>query len=113
MKMYGIKNCDTIKKAQKWLNEAAVEFEFHDYKKHGLDETLADRLLSNIDYNTLINKRGTTWRKLDEETKDTLSAETAKTLMLENPSIVKRPILENKGKFLVGFDTEQYQAFTQ
>lgn len=113
MKMYGIKNCDTIKKAQKWLQEAGVEFEFHDFKKQGIDEELADTLLKNVDYSLLINKRGTTWRQLDDATKNNLDESLAKQLMLDNPSIIKRPVLEHNGQYLVGFKADDYQSFTQ
>ncbi|EAT12153.1 ArsC family reductase [Bermanella marisrubri] len=113
MKMYGIKNCDTIKKAQKWLQDAGIEFEFHDFKKQGIDAELAETLLKNIDYSILINKRGTTWRQLDDVTKNSLDESLAKQLMLENPSIIKRPVLEHNGQYMVGFKANDYQSFTQ
>lgn len=114
MKIYGIKNCDTMKKALKWLDSQGVDYEFHDYKKAGLSPELADQFLAKIEVDTLINKRGTTFRQLDDATKDAikeLDRVTAKAVMLDNPSVIKRPVLEHNGQYLVGFKAEQYQAF--
>lgn len=107
--MYGIKNCDTIKKAKKWLNEHDVQFTFHDYRKDGLSEELLSSLESSLGWESLLNKRGTTWRKLPEEIKDSINRESAIAIMLENPAIIKRPIL-NTGKSLeLGFSDATYQ----
>lgn len=107
--MYGIKNCDTIKKAKKWLNEHDVQFTFHDYRKDGLSEELLSSLESSLGCEALLNKRGTTWRKLPEEIKDSINRESAMVIMLENPAIIKRPIL-NTGKSLeLGFSDATYQ----
>lgn len=114
MKIYGIKNCDTMKKALKWLDGAGVEYEFHDYKKAGLSSELADHFLNNIELDVLINKRGTTYRQLDDATKAAISEQnqaTAKAVMLDNPSIIKRPVLEHNGEYLLGFKADQYQSF--
>lgn len=114
MKIYGIKNCDTMKKALKWLDAAGVAYEFHDYKKNGLSPGLADTFLKNIDMEILINKRGTTYRQLDDATKAKLSEQdqaAAKQVMLDNPSIIKRPVLEKDGQYLIGFKADDYQAF--
>ena len=114
MKIYGIKNCDTMKKALKWLDAQGAAYEFHDYKKAGLSEALADTFIKHIDLDTLINKRGTTYRQLDDATKAKISehdAETAKQVMLDNPSIIKRPVLEKDGQYLLGFKADQYQDF--
>jgi arsenate reductase len=115
MKIYGIKNCDTMKKALKWLAEHDVEAEFHDYKKAGLNSDLAQQFISNIDLNLLINARGTTFRQLSDEDKtlikDQKDSAAAKRVMLLNPSVIKRPILEHNGRYLLGFKAEQYQEF--
>jgi arsenate reductase len=114
MKIYGIKNCDTMKKALKWLDAQEVAYEFHDYKKAGLSSKLADEFIAKIPLDTLINKRGTTYRALDDATKAKISeqdAATAKQVMLDNPSIIKRPVLEKDGAYLLGFKAEQYQDF--
>jgi len=115
MKIYGIKNCDTMKKALKWLETNGIDVEFHDYKKAGISADLADELLANIEVKTLINARGTTFRQLSDEDKaaikDNQDAATAKRIMLDNPSVIKRPVLEHKGAYLVGFKADQYQDF--
>ncbi|MFT6974939.1 MAG: Spx/MgsR family transcriptional regulator [Bermanella sp.] len=115
MKIYGIKNCDTMKKAIKWLTENGVEAEFHDYKKAGLSPVLADEFISNIDISILINARGTTFRQLGDDDKalikDDKDPATAKRLMMDNPSVIKRPILEHNGQYLIGFKADEYQEF--
>lgn len=115
MKIYGIKNCDTMKKALKWLESNGSEFEFHDYKKAGISSELADELLANVDVNTLINARGTTFRQLSDDDKaaikDQQDKAVAKRIMLDNPSVIKRPVLEHQGQYLVGFKADQYQEF--
>lgn len=116
MKIYGIKNCDTMKKATKWLDDLGASYEFHDYKKCGMSPELADELLGHISIDVLINKRGTTYRQLDDETKSAISNQdksVAKSVMLENASVIKRPVLEHNGQYLVGFKADDYAAFTQ
>jgi arsenate reductase len=111
--MYGIKNCDTVKKAKKWLDSNGVEFTFHDYRKDGLSDELLSSLESTLGWEALLNKRGTTWRKLPDETKDAINKETAMSIMLENPAIIKRPILNNGKALELGFsDTAYQQLFT-
>jgi arsenate reductase (glutaredoxin) len=107
--MYGIKNCDTIKKAKKWLESNGVEFSFHDYRQDGLSDELLSSLESSLGWETMLNKRGTTWRKLAEETKDAINKETAVLLMLENPAIIKRPILDTGKTLELGFSESAYQ----
>ena len=107
--MYGIPNCDTIKKARNWLKTQDVEYRFHDYKKQGVNEQQLREWLSHFGWEQLINKRGTTWRKLDDTTKDNMDNEAALTVMLNNPSIIKRPILLANNKALIGFDADSYQ----
>lgn len=107
--MYGIKNCDTIKKAKKWLNEHDVQFTFHDYRKDGLSEGLLSSLESTLGWEALLNKRGTTWRKLPEEIKDSINRESAMAIMLENPAIIKRPILNTAKSLELGFSDTTYQ----
>lgn len=115
MKIYGIKNCDTMKKALKWLAEHKIEADFHDYKKAGLDSDLAHEFISNIDIGVLINARGTSFRQLSDDDKalikDQKDSATTKRVMLDNPSVIKRPILEHNGRYLLGFKAEQYQEF--
>ncbi|MFC4260564.1 ArsC family reductase [Marinobacter lacisalsi] len=108
MKLYGIKNCDTVKKARKWLDENGIAYEFHDFKKDGLDETLLSRWEQAIGWEALINKRGTTWRKLPKELRDTIAAQTAHEIMLDNPSIIKRPVVESGERVTVGFNADEW-----
>ena len=108
MKLYGIKNCDTVKKARKWLDDNGIAYDFHDFKKDGLDETLLARWEQAIGWEALINKRGTTWRKLPEELRDTIGAQTAHEIMLDNPSIIKRPVVESGDQVSVGFNADEW-----
>ena len=105
MKVYGIKNCDTVKKARKFLEEAGVEYSFHDYKKDGVDPVKLRQFVDEFGWEMVLNRKGTTWRKLDEEIKDGVTnAEAAIEVMLEHPSAIKRPIAEGKAKTLLGYD---------
>ncbi len=112
--IYGIKNCDTMKKAFKWLDEQGIEYQFHDYKKHGISEQLATDWLKQLAPEELVNKRGTTWRKLDAATKENLNSSTAKSIIMEHNSAVKRPLLDVDGNLHLGFKPEQYdEIFSQ
>jgi len=108
--MYGIKNCDTIKKARKWLEEHEVAYEFFDYKKEGVSAQLAEAFIKDLGWEELINKRGTTWRALPEDTKNNINDKVAKELMMENSSIIKRPLLDTGSKKVLGFKVEEYEA---
>lgn len=108
--IYGIKNCDTMKKARRWLDEHGVEYTFHDYKVDGLDSKLASNWLKTLGLETVINKRGTTWRKLPDDVKAGIDEDTALTLMLENPSIIKRPLLDTGKQIVAGFSEAEYAS---
>ncbi len=107
-KIYGIKNCDTMKKAFAWLDDQGVDYDFHDYKKHGVDENVLQDALNEHGWEAVINRRGTTWRKLSEEVKNTMNMQGALKIALENPSIIKRPLLVHNGKTHLGFKPEIY-----
>ena len=107
--LYGIKNCDTMKKAIKWLVANNIEYTLHDYKKSSLDSKTLNRWLKSVDWEVLLNKRGTTWRKLPDDVKDNVTKTSAKTIMLENLSIIKRPVLDVDGAIFVGFSEQHYQ----
>lgn len=110
MIVYGIKNCNTVKKALDWLKENDLDFEFHDYKKSGISAEKIEEWQRKVSWETLINKRGTTWRKLTPERQASITdANAAKALMMEYTSLIKRPIIENARAFLLGFDAEEYQ----
>ncbi len=107
-RLYGIPNCDTMKKARKWLAEQAIEHEFHDYKKAGIDEATLRDWVSSVGWEVLLNRRGTTWRNVAQEIKDTIDEDKAVDLMLDNPSIIKRPVLKTGDRIEVGFKPEHY-----
>jgi Spx/MgsR family transcriptional regulator len=111
--LYGINNCDTIKKTRALLQESGIEYHFHDYKKLGCDEALIQRFLEHFDYESLVNTRGTTWRKLPDSVKKSLNQASAIKLMCENSSLIKRPIIESGGNWLLGFDKEKIQELVQ
>jgi arsenate reductase (glutaredoxin) len=107
--LYGIKNCDTMKKARAWLDKHGVEYAFHDYKTDGVERERLERWAKTVGWETLLNTSGTTFRKLPERDKDSLSESKAIKLMLAQPSIIKRPVLDlGGGKLLVGFRPEHY-----
>ena len=121
--LYGIKNCDTIKKARRWLEANNIDYRFHDYRVDGLDSELLNGFINELGLSlihiseptrpALLNARGTTWRKLDETTRNKITdAASAATLMTEMPAIIKRPLLCAPGKpMLLGFSESSYQQF--
>jgi arsenate reductase (glutaredoxin) len=106
--IYGIKNCDTMKKARAWLDGHGVKYEFHDYKSEGIAREKLKAWSDKLGWETLFNRAGTTFRKLPDEQKDGLNEKKALALMLEQPSMIKRPVLEAGAKLLVGFAAEIY-----
>ncbi|MBC9130319.1 ArsC family reductase [Frischella sp. Ac13] len=110
--IYGIKNCDTIKKAFKWLDEHAITYQFHNYKTDGLSRKQLQSFCNLIGWQTILNQKSTTWRKLDEAIKTRIiNEETAQELILQNLSIIKRPIIIMGNKALAGFSADLYQQF--
>lgn len=109
--IYGIKNCDTMKKARSWLEGHGVAHAFHDYKASGIDKASLERWVKEHGWETVLNRAGTTFRALPDERKQGLDAAKAIALMLEQPSMIKRPVLDlGQGKTLVGFKSEIYEA---
>ncbi len=108
--IYGISNCDTIKKTLNWLREQQLEFEFHDYKKQGISLTLINEFLNQFELESLINRRGTTWRKLPESTRNNFDRKLAINLMSSQPAIIKRPIINSNECWLIGFNTEAFES---
>jgi len=106
--IYGIPNCDTMKKARGWLESHGVDYAFHDYRKQGLEPQRLDGWVEKLGWEVLLNKTGTTFRKLADADKENLDAGKAKALMLANPSMIKRPVLDLGGRLLVGFKPEIY-----
>lgn len=105
--MYGLKNCDTIRKARSWLEAHDVDYQFHDYKSQGVDAAHLEKWMEVVGWETLLNRAGTTFRKLPEDQKTGLDAAKALALMLAQPSMIKRPVLE-AGSVIVGFKPELY-----
>jgi arsenate reductase (glutaredoxin) len=107
--IYGIKNCDTMKRAFAWLEEHKVEYAFHDYKKAGLSADMLESWASRVGWQKLLNTRGTTWRRLSEAQREGVDAHKAIQLMQQQPSLVKRPVLAHGKELLVGFDASNYE----
>lgn len=109
--IYGIKNCDTMKKAFAWLDEHGIAYDFHDYKKLGIDRDMLERWEQTLGWEALLNTRGTTWRKLAPTQQADMNANKAIALMLELPSLIKRPVMENGARLIVGFQSQLYVDF--
>lgn len=111
--MYGIKNCDTIKKARRWLESNHIDYQFHDYRADGLTDELLRSFINELGWEALLNTRGTTWRKLDEAQRASIdNADAAAALMREMPAMIKRPLLCAPGKpMLLGFNESSYEKF--
>lgn len=108
--IYGIRNCDTMKKARAWLDAKRVAYDFHDYKSAGIDRATLEKWASQVGWEALLNKSGTTFRKLPEVDKENLTEKKAIALMLAQPSMIRRPVLDLKGRLHVGFKPELYAA---
>lgn len=111
--LYGIKNCDTIKKARRWLEDNNIDYRFHDYRVDGLDADLLQKFIAELGWEALLNTRGTTWRKLDESLRASINnADSAAALMIEMPAIIKPPLLWTPGQpMLLGFSDSSYQRY--
>ncbi|MCF7984672.1 MAG: ArsC family reductase [Thiohalocapsa sp.] len=111
--LYGIANCDTMKKARRWLDEHGIAYRFHDYKKEGLDEATLRRWVDELGWEALINRRGQMWRKLPADVRETLDEAAAVAVMLETPSIIRRPLLDTGEGRYVGFSEDDYEGILQ
>ena len=110
MKVYGIKNCNTVKKALDWLRENNIKYEFHDFKKLGISESKLEEWSSELGWEPLVNKRGTTWKQLEPERQKRVSSKSeAFKLMQEKTSVIKRPVIETEKGILLGFDETSYK----
>jgi len=113
--LYGIPNCDTVKRARAWLDERGVAYRFHDFKKQGVPEAELDQWLDSIGWEALVNRRGTTWRKLDEAARNAVvDAASARSVLLANPSLIKRPVVrwDSAAGVTTGFDASQWASYT-
>jgi arsenate reductase len=109
--LYGITNCDTVKRARTWLKTMGIDYQLHDYKKLGCSTDQARQFLDHFGTDAVLNRRGTTWRKLSDGQKSDLSEDSVILLMSEHPSLIKRPILQRKSDWLIGFDESAWQNF--
>lgn len=108
--LYGIKNCDTMKKARSWLEEKGIDYRFHDYKAEGIDRAHLEAWTEAKGWETVLNRAGTTFRKLADADRADLTAEKAIALMLAQPSLIKRPVLERDGDITIGFKPDLYES---
>lgn len=108
--LFGIKNCDTVKKARRWLDTQSIEYRFHDVRADGLTQQQITAWLDAVGVDALVNKRSTTWKGLSDSDKSSLSEETAVQLILDQPTLMKRPLLEQQDQVSVGFKEAQYQS---
>ena len=106
--LHGIPNCDTIRKARKWLTEHDLDYTFHDYRKDGVPKTALKKWCAELGWEKVLNRRGTTWRKLDEKTKSSINQSKALQLMQEHPAMIKRPLLVDGDDLILGFKAENY-----
>jgi Spx/MgsR family transcriptional regulator len=111
--LYGISNCDTVRKARAWLDERAIDYEFHDFRKDGLNPVQLRAWVDELGWENLINRRGTTWRQLPEATRDNMNETLALAVMEDQPSIIKRPLLDLGSRRILGFDAEQWKNLFQ
>ena len=108
--VFGIKNCDTIKKARNWLTDQGIEYQFHDFRANGIDRDRIETWIQQAGWETVLNRRGTTWRKLDPSIQEATTSDNVAALLAEHPAMIKRPVLENDGVITIGFKAEQYQT---
>ncbi len=107
--LYGIKNCDTIKKARRWLEQQHIDYQFHDFRVDGLELEQLQQWVNELGWETLVNKRSTTWKQLDENTRATMDEALAISTMLAHPTLIKRPVLDTGKERHVGFKENNYR----
>lgn len=110
IKVFGIPNCDTVKKARKWLDNNGIEYEFIDFRKTPLTTAQLKRWADSVGWETLLNKRSRTWRELPDSQKESINKTPALSLMQEIPTLIKRPVLDNDSQILVGFKDSEYRS---
>ncbi|WP_226664927.1 ArsC family reductase [Microbulbifer aggregans] len=111
--LYGIKNCDTVKKARKWLEQNDVEYTFHDFRDNGMDSVPLTDWLNEFGWEQVLNRRSTSWRALDDAQKESMDNKAAEQLALEIPTLIKRPVMTRSGQTLFGFKADSYADFVQ
>lgn len=108
--VFGIKNCDTIKKARNWLTDQGIEYQFHDFRTNGIDRDRIETWIQQAGWETVLNRRGTTWRKLDAAIQHTVNRDNVAALLAEHPAMIKRPVLDIDGDISIGFKPDLYQS---
>jgi arsenate reductase len=106
--LYGIRNCDTVKKARDWLAKHKIDYRFHDFRVDGLDKTQVKNWIAEIGLENLVNKRSTTWKELDNNIKENFNEQNAVAVIVENPTLIKRPLLDNGKQRYLGFKDQEY-----
>lgn len=109
IKLYGIKNCDTVKKARRWLENQNIEYQFHDFREDGLDKKQLNGWLKQLGWEAIVNKRSTTWRNLTDKEKEISSDTQAAKLLIANPTLIKRPVTEKDKTLLIGFKEAEFK----
>lgn len=107
--LYGIKNCDTVKKARKWFEQQGIAYQFHDFRADGIDATWVENAAAKAGWEVMLNKRGTTYRQLSDDVKSSINESVALQLMAENPTLIKRPVVIQGDSVTVGFNANHYQ----
>lgn len=108
--IYGISNCDTVRKAKRWLDDHGIDYRFHDFRKDGITREMVDTWCEAAGLETVLNKRGTTWRQLPDEIKNNADDEQLKALLCEQPTLIKRPVLEHNAAIHIGFKADVYNT---
>tara|TARA_B110000977_G_scaffold170940_1_gene222076 strand:- start:1536 stop:1937 length:402 start_codon:yes stop_codon:yes gene_type:complete len=108
--VYGIKNCDTIKKARNWLSDNGIDYRFHDFRADGIDAATIEQWIAQAGWETVLNRRGTTWRKLGTSIQEATNSDNVAALLVEHPAMIKRPVLDVEGVINIGFKADQYQT---
>jgi Spx/MgsR family transcriptional regulator len=110
MILYGISNCDTVKKAKNWLETHNINYQFHDFRKQGLDANTINRWLQSVSWDKILNKRSTSWRNLDPSIQQTVNETNIVDLLIENPTLIKRPVMDVNDTITLGFNSDTYQG---
>ncbi len=108
--LYGIKTCSTVRQARKWLDDQTIPYCFHDFRENGLDLSLLDHFEQALGWESMVNRRSTSWRNLDDSERKDLTKEKAKDLMLGHPTLIRRPILDTGDEILIGYSTDEYKS---
>jgi Spx/MgsR family transcriptional regulator len=110
MIIYGISNCDTVKKAKNWLDSHNIDYKFHDFRKDGINRDIITGWLNTVAWDKILNKRSTSWRNLDASTQQAVNATNVVDLLVENPTLIKRPVMDVNDIITVGFNSDTYQG---